>query len=463
MVGSFSVITAEDSVSLQPQVIPVEVNHARKQLGSISMPFGSAWCDGSPAYWLIGHQPGDTERPWCLVTDSGETDFSDYDYTDSKWQLSSNTVMDRQDPLNMQDDGLRNMDRHDCVVMDVNFDGHADDVVCGVGAEKGTGYGYNEVYITQPETGVLVKALENHGLNRWPTMRNRKMITLTAADGLPLVMLATKGVRRSDGEPNIHRMFKLSPNSNKEHGFFFSPIPGPWTRYSQVTCLHSVDLNQDGLDDVLMCQDNKVGRVFLQNKDGTFSQVPWVGPRTMDWREARITDVTGDGIVDLIVVGDKGKFFNEPMSYVRVFQGTGLEPFFDFSEQGIWYERWMPFATPDVEIVDANHDGVPDIYVVLTDEVDIGTYCGRRFNKTAWWGTTSPQPSPTFVPPVDNAPDLLLVGTGQDSKFTEVWMDHAIPGCGSLIEPFGNNYTMILSHGRMARPGHSVLLQWYPE
>ena len=180
---------------------------------------------------------------------SGKTDFVDYDYTDSTWELSSKTVMDRQDPLNMLDDGERNMDRHDCVVMDVNFDGHADDVVCGVGAEEGTGYGYNEVYITQQGTGVLVKALENHGLNRWPTMRNRKMITLTAADGLPLVLLATKGVRRADGASNVHRMFKLSPNSNKEHGFFFSPITievpsilrtRPWTKHAKdlIRCMH---------------------------------------------------------------------------------------------------------------------------------------------------------------------------------------------------------------------------------
>lgn len=296
------------------------------------------------------------------------------------------------------------------------------------------------------------------------------MMTLKdASDGRDLVLLATKGKRRLDGKTNIHRMFKLLPDENARHGFIFRQVLGPWGRYTEATCLHKVDLNQDGKDDVLMCQDGAVGRVYLQNGDGSFTQVRWAGKHTMDWRNARIADVTGDGIHDLIVVGDTGKHPNKPTSYVRVFQGTGVDPFFDFSKSGIWYEREMPYATPDLEILDVNHDGIADIYVIQTDEDDEGTYCGRFFDKVDWWGSTIPQPPSSFVPPQDEAQDLLLVGTGKyestdfADKFDEVWMDHAVNGCGSFIEPFGNSYTMLVNHGTMSRPGYGVLLQWYPE
>lgn len=336
--------------------------------------------------------------------------------------------------------------------------------VCGVGAIEGTGFGFNEVYVVQPD-GSLVKKLRKHGLNRWPTMRNRIMIKLTAADdGLPLIMLATLGTRRDDGQSNVHRMFKLIPDDSRRHGFFFKPHKGPWTRYTEAQCAHKIDVNDDGLDDIILCQDKKVGRIYVQHPNSTFSMIRWNGKRTKDWREARVADVTGDGLPDLIVVGNGGRINNQKPSYVRVFSGTGVSPYFDFTRKGIWFEREMPFATPNVEILDINHDGIADIYVVQADEMTEGGFCTPgKFEKRDWWGA-SPDPSPEFVPPPDLANDLLLVGTGDDStKMKEVWMDHVVPGCGSLIEPFGNNYTMILSEGSMGRPGYSVLLQWFPE
>uniref|UniRef100_A0A7S3L124 FG-GAP repeat protein n=1 Tax=Amphora coffeiformis TaxID=265554 RepID=A0A7S3L124_9STRA len=467
------VAKAEDALlfDFQPRVIPVEVDHSHRRLGSTSMPFGSPWCDGKPAVWMIGHQPGHQERPWCLTSaNDDETDFVDYDFANSTWQLSETTVLERQDPLNAENAkrGWRsNIDRHDCIVMDVNFDGLAADIVCGVGAIDGTGYGFNEVYVAQPD-GSLIKKLRHHGLNRWPAMRNRVMIKLTAADdGLPLVMLATLGTHRDDGQSNVHRMFKLIPDDSRKHGFFFQPHSGPWTRYTKALCAHKIDVNNDGLDDIILCQDKKVGRIYVQHPNSTFSMIRWGGKSTKDWREARVADVTGDGLPDLIVVGNGGRITTQEPSYVRVFRGTGVEPYFDFTRKGIWFEREMPYATPNVEILDVNHDGIADIYVVQADEMTEGGFCTpntrtRKFDTSDWWGA-SPDPSPDFVPPPDLATDLLLIGTGDDSnKVNEVWMDHVIPGCGSLIEPFGNNYTMILSQGSMGRPGYSVLLQWFP-
>ena len=83
---------------------------------------------------MTGHQKFD-ESPFCL--------------NDGKWILHNNTYLDSADVLN-----LDKIDRHYCVTMDVNRDGR-DDVLCNVGASKGMGEGFNELYITQPDGSLL--------------------------------------------------------------------------------------------------------------------------------------------------------------------------------------------------------------------------------------------------------------------------------------------------------------------
>ena len=76
-------------------------------IGSISMPEGSPWCPGDrAAYWVLGHDPND--RPYCQDA-NGE------------WSISTTIVLDKIDELNAVDSN--NIDRHDCVLMDVNLDG----------------------------------------------------------------------------------------------------------------------------------------------------------------------------------------------------------------------------------------------------------------------------------------------------------------------------------------------------
>jgi hypothetical protein len=79
---------------------------------------------------VTGHQKYD-ESPFCLY--------------DGRWALNNRTYLDSEDVLNQG-----KIDRHYCVTMDVNRDGH-DDVLCNVGASKGRGEGFNELYMTQPD------------------------------------------------------------------------------------------------------------------------------------------------------------------------------------------------------------------------------------------------------------------------------------------------------------------------
>ena len=326
-----------------------------------------------------------------------------------------------------------------------------------------TGLGYNEVYITQTAEnqtsvppGSLVKALQDHGLQQFPSMRNRWMQTLVAADGASLVLLATRGEPRADGQPNEHRMFRLQvPAPNTTHGFYFHHVPGPWMQLTKVECLQIVDINQDGLDDILMCNKYSRAFLFLQNPDSSWTEVELWEEQAKDWRSARIADVNGDGVNDLIVVGPGGqKPKKKPESYVRVFAGVSEPPYFHLSSSLLW-EMVTPFATPDVQVLDVNSDGIVDIYVVQTDESTSGNYCASNYDKS-WRG---PVPPVSYIPDLDMAPDILLVGLG-NGNFTHFNMTHAEPGCGAHVELFGNNRTMILAQGTMGKVGHNLLLQW---
>ncbi len=121
------------------------------------------------------------------------------------------------------------------------------DILCGVGANKGTGHGYNEVYLTTNSTNVTInpssnastnavkKVLKGHGLQKYTTMRNRLWTTLRGADGSNLLFMATKGVPRKDGEINNqkmfrHRVIRTKETSNPEtainstHSFYFGEV-----------------------------------------------------------------------------------------------------------------------------------------------------------------------------------------------------------------------------------------------
>ena len=134
--AALSVISAFGGAesSFQPSaVVTVEKSPARKVFGSISLPLGSVFCNGRPTYWLVGHSI--EEAPYCLNVTDDRLDFANYDYSGSSWVQNSPAIMDTNDAKNIVD-GPRNLDRHDCTLVDANLDG-TPDIVCGVGANKG--------------------------------------------------------------------------------------------------------------------------------------------------------------------------------------------------------------------------------------------------------------------------------------------------------------------------------------
>jgi len=166
----------------QPRVTKVEKGRATKMLGSISNPEGSVWCQGRPMVWLTGHHNGD--RPWCQKKNGS-------------FVASKTTVLDYTDSKNHKDGPRDGIDRHDCATMDINQDG-LEDVVCFVGADRGKGNGFSELYLTSPD-GSLSKVL-NHGLQKYPSTRTRFAVSLRSADGSRLVFISSNGYPRTDGK-----------------------------------------------------------------------------------------------------------------------------------------------------------------------------------------------------------------------------------------------------------------------
>ena len=63
------------------------------------------------------------------------------------------------------------------------------------------------------------------------------------------------------------------------------------------------DLNGDGIDGLIVCNMKARALMFVQDASGSWTDLKIIGVRSKDWRNARITDITGDGIVDIVVAG----------------------------------------------------------------------------------------------------------------------------------------------------------------
>jgi hypothetical protein len=110
-----------------------------------------------------GHQ-GDDETPFCLL--DNPTPMT----TPLLFDRPRRAVLDTVDTLHNTTPYTRSIDRHGCTPFDVNDDG-VPDIICGVGANKGTGQGFNEVYVTANQGGNITKVYDGAGLQKYTTVR----------------------------------------------------------------------------------------------------------------------------------------------------------------------------------------------------------------------------------------------------------------------------------------------------
>ena len=417
---------------------------------SLSVPLGTPWCQGRPALWFVGHQ-SDNERPNCLETSNNGI----------SWTKSTTTVLDRNDTLNPTELRESVIDRHGCAILDIDLDG-INDVVCTVGANKGKGTGHNEVYLTNPSNGSLIKVMDaTLGLSKYPTMRPRIATALQGPDNKTLVFIGVLGKDpREDGQYNQHTMFRNDYNIlNPDQRPWFREVQetnGPWKKVqSEVICAVAADITGNGVDDLILCQEPGLPMILLQGIHGAWRKLPFsVTWATSQWRNVKLADVTGDGRLDLMAV-DKGS----DGSRLWIFRGIAKSPYFDFDNP--WYKTELPFAAPDVDLLDVNGDGLMDVYVVQTNEAN--GYC-RDGRPNHYWGNTV-QPDPSWIPPLDIGRDVLFLQKARPkqtaaNRFWPLKMKFQKRGCGNLAIQFGSRRRLILGNGNLAHPGHHMFLHW---
>jgi hypothetical protein len=246
---------------------------------------------------------------------------------------------------------------------------------------------------------------------------------------------------------------------------YFQEVSGPWKNYQlEATCAVSGDFTRDKRDDLIVCHIGGPPLLVVKQPTGDrFVQLAMssTNPYLKNWRNVRLADVTKDGFVDLLVVTWGAPAKSIP-SYLYIFKGIRGSPYFNFTRP--YYQARLPYSSPDLQVLDANRDNIPDIYVVQTDE-RTGSYCTKDMASPAdpLVCPASPDPDPTdSVPPLDLANDVLFVGTGnvKAPQYVRVAMNHSEPGCGWIAQKWDKPNSMLLQGSSFNQAGSTMILEW---
>lgn len=301
--------------------------------------------------------------------------------------------------------------------------------------------------------------MPDHGLQKYPTLSTRIATRLKHVTGADLVFIGTIGKFREDGQTNTHRMFL---NLKDGTAPYFRELYGPWAYQNYYAiCAVTADLNMDDLDDLIVCDKKGLPHFYLQTKAGGFSEVRLTQNKESKighWRNVRVEKITGKGRPDLITVEGEGA----GPYYLNIFNGKPTEPFFMLNKPYLSME--LPHASEDFEILDANSDGIKDIYVSQTDEKQ--GYCAAKGGKNVrkFFPGQRIIPPDDWIPPTD-VNDLLVFGTkiNDTTSFQMSKMSFRGNGCGSFVRKFGDEQTLMVSRGNSLHCGYHYLLEWGPQ
>jgi hypothetical protein len=298
-------------------------------------------------------------------------------------------------------------DRHDCQAADFNKDGRKD-ILCSVGANRGTTVKANALYIQQPGHTFADQAYQWNVSD--PMGRGRYGAVLDANnDGYPDIFYGTESLR-PDGMPSTDRLYL-----NTGHGSFLdSPAMGLDLNIGSL-CAHTVDYNTDGWQDLLVCGETGL-RLLKNNQGHGFTDVSSILGTPVRADDAAMADVNHDSRPDLITLTS-----STVAERLQLANGTFAAP-----KTILTVKSGRALALGDV-----NGDHNPDIYIV----------CVKTENQ--------------------NAPDYLMLGNATGG-FTKQTIPETTVGTGNSAYALDYNHDgltdFLVLNGEVPKTGPIQLL-----
>jgi hypothetical protein len=305
-------------------------------------------------------------------------------------------------------------DRHDCEAADFNNDG-LEDMFCSVGADRGSAVKANALYIQQHDGTFVDEAYQEGVTDPWG--RGRYGASFDANnDGYPDIFYGAESLR-PDGMPSINRFYI----NTGQGSFVDDPAMGLDMNIGSL-CAHTVDYNNDGWPDLLVCGETGGLHLFKNNQGQGFTDVSSTLGAPIKAVDAAMVDVNHDNRPDLITLS--GSVLAERLQLAN---GT-------FGKQKILKKEIKSART--LAVGDVNGDNNPDIYVV----------CGRT-------GT-------------QNATDYLLTGNATGTVFTSQTIPETTVGGGDKAYPIDYTHdgltSFLVLNGQVPNPGPIQLLTPQP-
>ena len=276
-------------------------------------------------------------------------------------------------------------DRHDCAWADVDQD-ELLDAYCTLGDSHGDGEGPNELWIQQPD-GTFVDRAGTYGVTDRFGRGSHTTFLDVNHDAYPDLFVGND-YPRTDGLLSPNRLFI------NQGGTSFTAAPGHGLDHEVgAFCVDAADYNNDGWEDLLIC--GRKSLTLYRNESGvSFTNVSAAMRVGRFWRSARLVDVSGDGLLDLVTIRPSAMQVR-----LRV-GGSFASPVVTQSLN----------AGRDVATGDFDADGAIDLYLLQ--------------------GATSS---------VSNHPDMLLLNDGMATSFTPAQIPQTSRGRGDAVEPIDYN------------------------
>lgn len=217
--------------------------------------------------------------------------------------------------------------------------------------------------------------------------------------------------------------------------------------HGEITeAIELADLNNDGILDLIATGRNNsdVGelRIHLGNGDGTFGGGEVSGAEPFNSHELQVKDLNNDGNLDIVTVGTTS-FLGDGLALVRLGDGSG-------SFGSVATVATESRRTNDLDLSDVNGDGILDLLTGGYDDSGNGQVTLQfgngdgTFRDGSQFSTGSEQVSDVFLRDLNGDGSVDIVSTEQDGSGGEakVYLGDGVGGFGSaLISDFGGVFS----------------------